>query len=110
MLSNTISARTTRTSFDDSQNLRFYWFTYLALHHHLGSIGGDNGTTNILSLRKKFEELAENTGKSSSITQLVELTSRIRDFYMANCYILQQNRENERIKQEESKEREQVIK
>jgi len=29
---------------------------------------------------------------------------------MANCYILQQNRENERIKQEESKEREQVIK
>ena len=29
---------------------------------------------------------------------------------MANCYILQQNRENERIRQEESKEREQVIK
>ena len=67
-------------------------------------------TMNILSLRKKFEELAENTSKSSSITQLVELTSRIRDFYMANCYILQQNREKERIKQEESKEREQVIK
>merc|ERR1712212_101517 len=65
---------------------------------------------NICSNDQKFEELAENTSKSSSITQLVELTSRIRDFYMANCYILQQNRENERIKQEESKEREQVIK
>lgn len=64
---------------------------------------------NICSNEQKFEELAENTTTSSSIIQLVKLTNSIRDFYMANCYILQKNRENERIKQEESKEREQVI-
>ena len=55
---------------------------------------------------KKFEELVEN----NNITQLVELTNAIRDFYMANSFILQQNRENERARQEQSKERDEIIK